>query len=68
MGGTFFIKLTKISGLEKSQNRPVLAIKTRVKNLASNILRKIEQSPTEYCQYSEYLTLLNSFPDVKESV
>jgi hypothetical protein len=68
MGGTFFIKLTKIIGLEKSQNRPVLAIKTRVKNLTWNILRKIEQSPTEYCQYSEYLTLLNSFPDVKESV
>jgi len=30
-------------------------------------LRKIEQSPTECCHYSEYLTLLNSFPDVKKS-
>jgi hypothetical protein len=34
---------------------------------ARECLRKIEQTPTEYCQYSEYLTLLNSFPDVKKS-
>jgi hypothetical protein len=30
-------------------------------------LRKIEQNTTAVCQYSEYLTLLNSFPDVKKS-
>src|SRR5205823_14194272 len=33
----------------------------------ANILRKFEQTTTEYCRYSEYLTLLSSFPDVKKS-
>jgi hypothetical protein len=34
----------------------------------ANVLRKIEQSQLGKCQYSEYLTLLSSFPDVKKSV
>jgi hypothetical protein len=29
--------------------------------------KKIEQDPSKGCQKSEYLTLLNSFPDVKKS-
>jgi hypothetical protein len=32
------------------------------------VLRKIEQSHLEECQYSEYLTLLTSFLDVMKSV
>jgi hypothetical protein len=32
-----------------------------------NVLRKIEQTRLGECQYSEYLTLLSSFPDVKKS-
>lgn len=45
----------------------ILGVWNGEKALLANMLRKIEHPTTEYCQYSEYLTLLNSFPDVKKS-
>ncbi len=38
-----------------------------MKSLAQNILRKFEQLRPYTCQYSEYLTLLNTSPDVKKT-
>jgi len=58
--------VAKRSGAEKAQNGIDLASPVG-KFLGWNILRKFEQSLAYYCQYSEYLTLLNSFPDVKKS-
>jgi hypothetical protein len=53
---------------EKGQNRLDLDGEMRLKFLVWNILRKFERAQPYHCQISEYLTLLNSFPDVKKTV
>jgi hypothetical protein len=51
----------------EAANVQVVKASERANRLPLNILRKFEQSQTVYCQNSEYLTLLSSFPDVKKS-
>jgi hypothetical protein len=68
MGGiALYLRMAKSSEVEKGQIRPALAGQPRLKLLPPNILRKFEQSQAYSCQKSEYLTLLNSFPDVRKS-
>jgi hypothetical protein len=67
MGGTG-VRFAKNPNMEKQQMSNSYRASTPSNRVLANAWRKIEQIQAEYCQYSEYLTLLSSFPDVKKSV
>jgi hypothetical protein len=68
MGGERFGKDLQKIPTWKSGKCPIPWGRSRVWEPLANVLTKIEQTQVEKCQYSEYLTLLSSFPDVKKSV
>jgi hypothetical protein len=68
MGGTVGHSLAENFEGEKRQMPGCPVAFALAKSVSLDILRKFEQSPLAGCQYSEYLTLLSSFPDVKKSV
>jgi hypothetical protein len=68
MGGTIGQRFAENCEDEKRQMPRRQGALTLSETTLVNVLRKIEQSHSGECQYSEYLTLLTSFPDVKKSV
>jgi hypothetical protein len=67
MGGRLDKRLAE-NGHDEKRQIPRRQGAARLSGTAlANVLTKIEQSQSEECQNSEYLTLLSSFPDVKKS-